>query len=77
LFGLTDEKCFDITIPEQIVSNALSAGGTQNYYILDSELEGANTLEIRADSLPTPTTLEQLQDNYLLFEENGLDINFK
>ncbi len=64
-------------MPEQIVSNALAGGGQQNYYILDSELASSKEVEIRATSLPLPATLEQLQDNYVLFEDNGMDISFK
>ena len=77
IFGLTKEKCFDITIPEQIISNVLAGGGRENYYMLESELYNSNIIEINANSLPLPKTIEQLQDNYLLFEDNGLDINFK
>ena len=77
LFGLTEKKCFDISMPEQIVSNALSGGGQQNYYILDSELAGSKEVEIDATSLPIPATLDQLQQNYILFEDNRMDINFK
>jgi len=77
LFGLTKEKCFDIEIPEQIVSNVLSGGGKENYYILESELQNSNIIEISADSLPTPESIEDLQDNYLLFENKNLEIFFK
>jgi len=77
LFGLTEEKCFDITIPSQIISNALSGGGTENYYILESELKNSNVIEINAESLPLPNSIEQLQNNYLLFEDKDLDIYFK
>ena len=77
LFGLTEERCFDVKIPAQIISNALSGGGKENYYILESELESSGTIEINAESLPTPKTIEQLQDNYLLFEDKGLDVMFK
>ncbi len=73
--GFTREKCFNIDFPEQIVSNALGGGGKQNYYILESELKNSNTLEIRAGSLPIPTTLQQLQDNYILFEDKNLVIS--
>ncbi|MCF7910264.1 hypothetical protein K9L16_01170 [Candidatus Pacearchaeota archaeon] len=75
--GLSEEKCFDITIPSQIVSNALAGGGSQSYYILESELETSNILEINADKLPRPNSLEQLQENYILFEEKGLGVEFK
>ncbi len=77
ILGLTRKKCFDIEVPSQLVSNALAGGGKQEYYILDSELSGANTLEIDVDSLPEPTTIEQLQDNYALFENKGVDLYFK
>ena len=76
-FGFTKENCFNIEFPAQIVSSALAGGGKQNYYILNSELENSNTIEINANSLPTPTTISQLQDNYILFEDKGLGISFK
>lgn len=75
--GLTKEKCYAIDFPSQIVSNALSGGGTQNYYVLESELKNSNAIEIRAEGLPIPTTIEQLQDNYILFDEKKLSLSFK
>ena len=76
-FGFTDEKCFTIDFPEQIISNSLSGGGKQNYFVLESELIDSTTIEINADSLPIPNSVEQLSKNYLLFEDKGLTINFK
>jgi hypothetical protein len=76
VFGFTKEKCFDIEIPEQIVSSALAGGGTTTYYFLESELSSANTIEISAESLPSPETIEQLQDNHVLFETKGLGVSF-
>ena len=76
-FGVTKEKCFDINFPAQIVSNALAGGGKQNQYILDSDLENSKIIEINADSLPLPTSIQQLQKNYILFEDRGLRIAFK
>lgn len=77
LFGLTEEKCFEYQIPSQIVSNALSGGGKENYYILESELMDSKSIEINAHSLPKPSSMEQLQTNYILFDEKGLDIRFE
>ncbi len=77
LFGLTQKKCFDVVIPAQIISNVLSGGGNENYYILESELENSNTIEINAESLDLPKTVEELQDNYLLIEEKELEVFFK
>jgi len=76
-FGLTDEKCFEVEIPESIVSNALAGGGKQSHYILEEELASASVIEINADSLPTPKSIEGLQQNYILFENKNLDIYLK
>jgi hypothetical protein len=77
LFGLTKQKCFEIEIPAQIISSALAGGGKENYYILESELQGRNIITINARSLPLPESIADLQDNYMLFEEKDLDIYFK
>jgi len=76
-FGFTRENCFTIEFPEQKVGNALAGGGKQNYYILESQLSDSNTIEINSEKLPTPGTIEQLQNNYILFDEKNLQINFK
>ena len=77
LFGLIKEKCFEVEVPAQIISNVLAGGGKQSYYVLESELKSSNLIEINAQSLPVPDSLAQLQDNYLSFEDKGLDILFK
>ena len=77
LFGLTKKECFEVKMPAQIISNALSGGGKENYYILESELSSSKIIEINAESLPTPKSIEELQNNYILFEEMGLDVRFK
>jgi hypothetical protein len=74
VLGLTKEKCFDIEFPEQVISNVLAGGGNQNHFILESELQSSTTIEIGAQSLPSPRNLDQLQDNYNIFEERGLGI---
>jgi hypothetical protein len=75
-FGLTEKKCFELEIPSQIISNALAGGGKQDFYILENELINSNTIKINADSLTTPKTIEELQNNYLVFEDKGLEISF-
>lgn len=75
-FGVTEEECVNIEIPAQVVSNALFAGGTENYYILESELADSSQIIINAESLTTPKTVEDLQQNYALYESKGLNIEF-
>src|SRR3989338_8985443 len=77
LFGLQEKKCFDIQVPAQVISNALSGGGKEDYYVLESDLIRTGVLEINSKNLPIPDTIEKLQDNYALFEENGLDVDFR
>jgi hypothetical protein len=77
LLGLTEKRCFNVEIPAQIISNALSGGGKENYYFLDSELSGSNLIEVNAGSLPTPNSIEQLQNNYDLFEDKSLEVLVK
>ncbi len=76
LLGLKETECFDIEMPEQIISNVLAGGGKQEYYILESQLAGSGRIEISADSLPVPKTLEELQNNYILFEDKNLEVGF-
>ncbi len=77
LLGLTQNKCFDVQIPAQVISNVLSGGGNENYYVLESELENSNTIEINVGSLELPKTIEELQDNYLLVEDKELEVDFR
>jgi len=77
LFGLTKDECFEVKMPAQIVSNALAGGGKENYYILESELAGSRVIEINAESLPTPKSIDELQNNYILFEDLGLGVQFR
>ncbi|MDO8460065.1 MAG: hypothetical protein Q7S74_03080 [Nanoarchaeota archaeon] len=74
-FGATEEKCFDITIPETKIDYALIGGGTTADYFVGSELEKGRML-IDAASLPIPTSVDQLQKNFESFETKRVNINF-
>ena len=76
-FGMKEKNCFDVKIPSQIVSNVLAGGGKQEYYILESDLQGSDTIEIHAESLAIPKTLEELQNNYLMFDDKNLVVFFR
>jgi hypothetical protein len=66
-FGGTTQQCFPITIPETKIESALAGGGKSEIYVFDSDLE-KGTITLSVDKLPKPTTLEQLQANYALFD---------
>ncbi len=75
-FGLTRTKCYDVELPENIVTRALAGGGKQEYYILDSQLDDSEKIKLKVDKFPEVNNLEQLQENYLLFEGSGVDLEF-
>jgi len=75
IIGLTEEKCFDVDLPSQILSNVISAGGKSQEYIIKGQLENGK-LEINVNSIPIPTSIEQLQDGYNLIQVNPVNLNF-
>ena len=74
-FGATQEQCVDITIPETIIESALVAGGMQKDYLLASDLERGKAA-ISVSSLGKPNSIEELQNNFEAFNEQGVDISF-
>ena len=77
MLGLSTRECQEVEMPSQIISNALIGGGNDNYYFLDNELNNGGTLELKVRKLKTPTTLEEVQENYILFETFGVEVGFK
>lgn len=67
VFGLTEEKCFDTTIPATNLDFALVGGGNSESYLLSSQLASGN-LKITAGSLPLPDSIQKLQENYGAFD---------
>lgn len=74
IFGVTKKECFDVNVPEQLISNALSGGGKQSFSFADGELSSSGQILINAESLPEPNSLEQIQNNYVLFDGKGLEV---
>jgi hypothetical protein len=73
LFGSTEEKCFDINMPETKIESALVGGGQGEIYLLPSDLEdGKITLEV--DALPAPKSLDDLSKNFESFDDMGVDL---
>ncbi len=75
--GLTKEECIDIEVPSQVISDVLVGGGESSDYFVDSELSSSSIIELNVESLPDINSLDDLQDNYILFENKPVDIYFK
>ena len=77
IFGLEEEKCTDITVPSQKISNIVYAGGNANYYVTPSELETAKIMKIYATSVKLPSSFEEIADGYDSLELKSLNIVFE
>jgi hypothetical protein len=75
IFGFTDKKCFDVTIPSQIISNVLSGGGQSSSYFLENDLKNSKSIEIDSKGMLTPQTIEQLQNNYITFDNQEAQVS--
>ncbi len=75
--GLTKKKCYDVEVPAQIVSEALSAGGKLDYTFEEGDLKRYKSLDINLDGFPSPNSLEQIQKNYILFENSNLEVRLR
>lgn len=77
VFGLTKEECYDVEVPEQLVSKALSGGGTADYSFSESDLSENQEILINFGSFPEPDSLVQIQQNSILFENKDLEIGLE
>jgi hypothetical protein len=77
LLGDNKEQCFDINIPSQEVDSALVGGGKGYSYIVESDLKSGKKLNIDIPLFKTPNSLQELQDNYLTWEDSVLDVTWK
>jgi len=77
IFGFSDEKCFDVTIPGTTVSNIVYAGGVVDSYIAESQLEKANKLKIYASSVQIPVNIEEMSEIYNLIETKNIRLQLE
>jgi len=73
--GQTEERCYEVTIPRTVIDTALTGGGSEEVYILESQIE-QGSIRVLVDSLPKPTSLQQLQVNQELLNTRGVDLIF-
>ncbi|MDP2924975.1 MAG: hypothetical protein Q8N99_01240 [Nanoarchaeota archaeon] len=76
-FGATEKKCFNMNIPSQLISYAVTGGGKENYYIAESELENSLKIVIEPEIYGNPAKIEDLQSNYNKIDNSNLGISFE
>ena len=77
VLGFTKTECYEVEVPEQLISNALSGGGTSSYTFTESILMNNDEIIIDAPEFPEPDSLLQIQENYVLFENKKLGVSLK
>ena len=75
-FGAKDEECFDISIPETKIENALIGGGTGEEFLLESQLEKGKLI-VEGSALPRPKSIEELQNNFAAFGASRINVRFE
>lgn len=75
IIGLTKEECFDVDIPEQTISTALSGGGSSEVVFSSFDLRNADVVRVNVPSLPDVDSFEQLQMNYILIEGREAEVS--
>ena len=76
IFGAMEEQCFNIEFPETNIDFSLLGGGKAVTYILESDLKNG-IVNILADSLPTPSSIDDIQYNYEIFETMEIGVDFE
>jgi hypothetical protein len=76
LFGAVEKNCVEVKTPSQTISSLLIGGGKLNdYFISEESLENSQNLVISVEQLTKPTTIKDIQKNYMLVEASDLSIN--
>lgn len=76
MFGAEEERCFDVDIPAQDIQMAIVGGGNSFEYFSESLLEDSTVITISAQMFKTPTSLVELQDNYINIENGIVEVGF-
>lgn len=75
--GMKQKECTTVVIPEQTLESALVGGGTGVLSVEEGELVTSSSIIIRGDKLKTPTSLEELHENYILVEVADLEVGLR
>lgn len=76
IFGAKTEKCFDLIIPSQTLTNVIGGGGNVQEYLIKENL-AKGKLEIIASSIPVAKNIEDIQNSYTTLENKKLEIKYE
>lgn len=77
LFGLTEERCQEINIPDMEIESALIGGGKTQDYMTEDTLKKSRELNIEIPIFNEPQTIEDIQQNYVIVEDSPVYLSFE
>jgi hypothetical protein len=77
MIGIEQEKCIDINIPAQTLSQVISGAGRTVSFIPEYELNQGKRLIISATYIPLPKNVNDLQDAYLIIDDYNADVRLE
>lgn len=77
LVGMTEEKCYDMNVPPMKIDSAVIGGGVGQEYITESMLQNANQLKLKVPLFDKPTSMEDLQKNYMSIETSNVYVDYE
>jgi hypothetical protein len=75
ILGMEEEKCYDLTVPGQTLTNVLYAGGSSNSFYTDDVLGSASAFRVSASSVKLPSTLEEVQISSDAVENKKIEVS--
>lgn len=74
VFGLEEEKCFNLDMPSQELSQVVIGGGNSQEFISEFDLRDSDKIVVRAQMFSMPGSIDEVQDNYIKIEDAVTDI---
>jgi|APSaa5957512622_1039677.scaffolds.fasta_scaffold01422_9 hypothetical protein len=75
--GMEEEKCYDVNVPSMDVEMAVVGGGKSVEYIAESMLSDSVELNLNVPLFGKPSSLDELQENYVKVEESMVFLEFE
>lgn len=77
LTGSTETKCFSNVIPAQSLDQVLIGGGNSLEFFDDNSLRNSKKILINVPLFSVPTKLEDINENYIKFEDSPLGVSLE
>ena len=75
--GMEEEKCYDVNVPSMDVEMAVVGGGKSVEYIAEGMLSDSVELNLNVPLFGKPSSLDELQENYVKVEESMVFLEFE